>query len=463
MKPCILLNLDLQRTEQAQCLTFLQASTPAVLVKVYQDGQLFTGLNGYTATLKYGDDLTPTAGWVTVTSASTNPSAGAFLFEFSAGQTNTSGAFKAVVQILDGSGGKFYFGTVSLAIKECTANTGAGELDLGDEIDWSGSSYIATATDGPYRAGTNITFTANADGSQTIAAASASVADGGVSTQKLADLAVTTGKIADGAVTLAKQASLPANTMPGNNTGDSAVPVALTAAQIRTLLGLSGLFVPLAGNVEIAGYLVLHDELVAEDITAQVMFSGPGSGITALNASALTLGTVPAARLGNISHRLSISYRDLVLHTTASVGWALAEMDNGTRVHSLECAKSGAASLQAFTFRSSPIRVPAGFAAFKTSGAIRLTYFADTNNSSYAKIVGITVIGYSSDLTGTKSVLYADTTSRTPGTASVPTLVSIDRSAMAITTVPDYILVEVDGQVMNGNCLGIDCVELSAE
>lgn len=115
----------------------------------------------------------------------------------------------------------------------------------------------------------NVTTGKLADGSVTVAklandsVSTLRIIDSNVTTAKIADLNVTTGKLADDAVTTAKilnanvtngkLSNMAANTIKGNNTGGSAVPLDLNATQVTAMLNvfaanLKGL-VPAAGAV----------------------------------------------------------------------------------------------------------------------------------------------------------------------------------------------------------------------
>lgn len=142
-------------------------------------------------------------------------------------------------------------------------------------------------------------------------------------TSSAGSVALTVGA---GAVTLAKMANLAANSIIGNNTGSAATPIALTAAQVRTLLALatvatSGSAADLTGTLADARL----SANVAKLGTASQNFTNPvGFGVTPTAGEGLiqlSTGTTKAngVLFGNVPVYRFQSY-GLAIDTNSSAG-----------------------------------------------------------------------------------------------------------------------------------------------
>lgn len=147
-------------------------------------------------------------------------------------------------------------GTMSTQAASSVAITGgtiAGLTGLAVRNAGTGAFDLTLAHNGTLTAGRTLTFNVN-DAARTVSlsgnltvSAAATVSGTNTGDQTITLTGDVTGSgtgsfaatIANAAVSLAKMANLAANSIIGNNTGTAATPIALTAAQVKTLLAIS--------------------------------------------------------------------------------------------------------------------------------------------------------------------------------------------------------------------------------
>lgn len=119
--------------------------------------------------------------------------------------------------------------------------------------------------------------------------------------------------IAAGVVTLAMQANLAANSLIGNNTGSPATPLALTVAQVKTMLAIS--------SSDVSGLATVAYSGSASDLSAGTLAAARMPALTGdVTSSAGSVATTIANNVVTLAKFQQISTASILGRNTASTG-----------------------------------------------------------------------------------------------------------------------------------------------
>src|SRR5258708_3944139 len=180
----------------------------------------------------------------------------------------------------------------ALTITPGTGLTGGGSVSLGGATTLGlASSNISQFTNNSNYLTTNQTITLSGDlsGSGTTAI---------------------TGTIGSGAVTLGKLANLAANSIIGNNTSSATTPIALTAAQVKSLLSIANIDVSGLGTLSTqnASGIAITGGTAVGFTGFGIRSSGTGAfDLTINNTENLTAGRILTITTGNAARTLTLT------------------------------------------------------------------------------------------------------------------------------------------------------------
>ena len=173
MKFTLDLEFDQNIRKNSYKLQFRAGSRHTLKFIVEESGVAFDA-TGYTAKLYYYDDESDTSSY-TIESDATTAASGLFTFNVIPSDLAEVGSYRSELVILDASSNEFYTGKGAVVVKKSILDTAVSVLTAGPVIAWSAfSGFSGTSASGPYREGTGITMSENADGSVDINSASGS-------------------------------------------------------------------------------------------------------------------------------------------------------------------------------------------------------------------------------------------------------------------------------------------------
>ena len=146
-------------------IVFHRSGHAQFLVAVESLGEVDTGLTGYTARLYYYKTVRDSSSFQ-IDSDSLDAATGTFTFNVAPADLAAAGAYRAALSIIDGSDNIFLESLGNVIIQESILEAGPTAATTGPQLDFAEfTKFLNVEANGPYRPGTNITFSVNPDGS----------------------------------------------------------------------------------------------------------------------------------------------------------------------------------------------------------------------------------------------------------------------------------------------------------
>ena len=169
--------IDIHYENEPYKIAIREGSNFLLELAIENQGSANTEITSFTGVVHLYDDEDDATTYQ-FASTTTTPSTRIISFAIAPGDLPAQRAYRSEIVVKDASGNPYAYAKGSVVIRKSILGTVVSALTAGPALTWTTfSSYVGTATSGPYRAGKSITFSANADGSQNIDADAGTLVD----------------------------------------------------------------------------------------------------------------------------------------------------------------------------------------------------------------------------------------------------------------------------------------------